>query len=533
MAKSSIRVKSSGGGSAPIEVANYSALPAVGSAPGTTYIALASQGTWWTPGSIFGTYYPAGYYYDATTEYIYSKTPSKADQTTVDAGVVDDQFVTPKTLLERVVKYLQFNTTDAQTRAVAKLIWNDTDGTLEFGLKGGNVNLQIGQEQVVRVVNKTGADLLESQYKAVRLRTVSEGGASGQKLAIKLAEANSEINSSTTIGLVTENISNNQEGFITILGNINDVNTTGSLQSETWSDGDMLFLSPTVAGGITNVEPTGSYHTVVIGYVVYAHAIQGKIFVKVDNGYELDELHDVSIPSTPSNNDGLFYDLATSLWKNKSIVTALGYTPIPNTRTVNGKVLSSDITLNSSDIGAPSGTGTSSGTNTGDETQSSILSKLGWWQYNRITETASYSGTSEMIIENILIPANTYLLGGILRLYNLKVRKVGGVGATTAMRIYIGPNSNNLSGATQIAIFSSSIASNVVTIEMLRTFTATTTGLLGFASTSSVAVDTGTGTVARSSTAVDWTVNQYIMITIIAASGSDSYSMIGASAKNF
>lgn len=177
--------------------------------------------------------------------------------------------------------------------------------------------------------------------------------------------------------------------------------------------------------------------------------------------------------------------------------------------------------------------GNTSGTNTGDETQSSILSKLGWFTYNRVSESTAVTGTTtETIIENITIPANTYLSGGILRLYNLKIRKVGTVGVTTAMKIYIGPNSNNLTGATLIATYSS-LASNIVTIEMLRTFTATTTALLGFGSGSSAAVDTGTGTTARSSTTVDWTANQYIIITIQPASSSDSYTMIGASAKNF
>ena len=177
--------------------------------------------------------------------------------------------------------------------------------------------------------------------------------------------------------------------------------------------------------------------------------------------------------------------------------------------------------------------GNTSGTNTGDETQNSILSKLGWFTYNRVSESTAVTGTTtETIIENITIPANTYLSGGILRLYNLKIRKVGTVGVTTAMKIYIGPNSNNLTGATLIATYSS-LASNIVTIEMLRTFTATTTALLGFGSGSSAAVDTGTGATARSSTTVDWTANQYIIITIQPASSSDSYTMIGASAKNF
>jgi len=97
MAESRISLKRSGGGSTPIEVANYSALPTVGTAPGTTYIVLASQGTYWLPGSLGGTYYPKGYYYDATTEYIYTETPYQATQATVDAGINDDQFVTAKT----------------------------------------------------------------------------------------------------------------------------------------------------------------------------------------------------------------------------------------------------------------------------------------------------------------------------------------------------------------------------------------------------------------------------------------------------
>ena len=178
--------------------------------------------------------------------------------------------------------------------------------------------------------------------------------------------------------------------------------------------------------------------------------------------------------------------------------------------------------------------GNTSNTNTGDETQSSILSKLGFWQYNRVAETSAVTGTIvETIIENITIPANTYLSGGILRLYNLKVRKVGAVGVTTAMKIYIGPNSNNLSGATQIGVLSSSLFAGSLFFEMLRTFTCTTSNLLGFPFSASSNTDTIISTIARGSVAVDWTIPQYIIITIQAASVSDSYTLIGASAKNF
>jgi len=209
---------------------------------------------------------------------------------------------------------LQFYTNAIETDAVGKLKWNDTDGTLDLGLKGGNVNLQIGQESVLRVVNKTSSTLLESNYQAVRLI-----GAIGQRLAVNLAQATTDMLSAETIGIVKETIENNQEGFITTNGIVRDINTTGSLQGETWNDGDVLYLSPTTAGRITKVKPTAPNHLVIIGYVVYAHANNGKIFVKVDNGYELDELHNVKITDV-QNNDSLSYNSSLQVWENKAII---------------------------------------------------------------------------------------------------------------------------------------------------------------------------------------------------------------------
>jgi hypothetical protein len=200
--------------------------------------------------------------------------------------------------------------------AAGSMVWNDTDGTVDLKLKGGNVTLQIGQENVIRVVNKTATNvnLLEANYQAVRVT-----GAQGQRLKVDLAQATSDTLSAETIGLVTETINNNQEGFITTSGLIRNVNTTGSLQSETWADGDILYLSPTVAGRITKVKPTAPNHLVIIGYVIHAHATQGSIFVKVDNGYELDELHNVKI-TTAANGQALTYTSATDIWENKTII---------------------------------------------------------------------------------------------------------------------------------------------------------------------------------------------------------------------
>lgn len=220
-------------------------------------------------------------------------------------------------------EFLQINTTPTTyTPGIGKLGWNDTDGTLEFKLKGGNVTLQIGQEQVVRVVNKTATNitLLEANYQAVRIT-----GVQGQRLKVDLAQASNDALSAETIGLVTETINNNQEGFITTSGLIRNINTTGSLQGETWADGDILYLSPTIAGGVTKVKPEAPDHLLIVGYVVYSHVNQGSIFVKVNNGYELDELHNVKITGTPANNNVLAFTSGTNIWENKTIDTVLGY----------------------------------------------------------------------------------------------------------------------------------------------------------------------------------------------------------------
>jgi nitrogen fixation protein len=225
--------------------------------------------------------------------------------------------------------------------------WNNTIGSSETLLKGGSVTLKNGVDLVARVVNKVSPNttLTKAAYQAVKV-----SGAQGGRLAIGLAQGNTDLNSADTIGLVTETIATNQEGFIITVGQLSDINTTGSLQGETWADGDVLYLSPTTAGRLTNIKPTGATgHIVVIGYVEYAHATQGAIYVKIMNGWELDELHNVYInPSTLADNNLLQYDSATSLWKNESLSTA-GVQPTLQSGT-NIKTINSTSLLGSGNI---------------------------------------------------------------------------------------------------------------------------------------------------------------------------------------
>lgn len=232
---------------------------------------------------------------------------------------------------------LEFDNTPTNIPTTAgSIVWNDTDGTLDLKLKGGNVTLQVGQETVIRVVNKTATNvtLLQSNYQAVRIT-----GAQGLRPKVDLAQATNDVLSAETIGLVTETIANNQEGFISTSGLVRGINTTGSLQSETWADGDVLYLSPTTAGNVTNIKPIAPSHLIIIGYVISAHITQGTIFVKVDNGYELNELHNILINGV-ANNDLLTYESATSLWKNKPFAF------IPNVQSVTSAATVTPTTLN-------------------------------------------------------------------------------------------------------------------------------------------------------------------------------------------
>ena len=245
---------------------------------------------------------------------------------------------------------LTLDTSPTGTAVVGTTQWNNSIGSSETMLKGGSVILKNGVDLVARVVNKVtpNTTLTKANYSAVKV-----SGAQGQRLAVGYAQANTDNNSADTIGLVTETIATNQEGFIITVGQLEEINTTGSLQGETWADGDVLYLSPTTAGSLTNIKPTGATgHIVVIGYVEYAHAVHGKIYVKIMNGWELDELHNVYINTgTLANNDALIYESSTQLWKNKTIATALGYTPASYTPRVQSVTSSATVTpVNTNDL---------------------------------------------------------------------------------------------------------------------------------------------------------------------------------------
>lgn len=157
-------------------------------------------------------------------------------------------------------------------------------------------------------------------------------GTHGNLPSITKARANAESTSAGTYGLVETDISNMSSGNIVIAGLIEN------LSLNTYADGDKLYLSPTIAGEYTTTKPVAPNHLVYIGVVTRAHPTLGSIQLRIQNGFELDEIHDVLIASK-LNNDLLAYDFSTGLWKNKTY-TSLGLltsiTAAANYQTISG-----------------------------------------------------------------------------------------------------------------------------------------------------------------------------------------------------
>ena len=156
------------------------------------------------------------------------------------------------------------------------------------------------QNLITEVYNKTGATLTKGTV-------VYINGGQGNLPTITKALATGDATSAQTYGIVRNNITNNNNGYVVVAGRISDLDT------QAYTEGTQLYLSPTTAGTFTSTKPYAPNHLVYVGIVVRAHPTQGVVEVKIQNGYEMDELHNVAAQS-PDNNDILQYKTATSLW---------------------------------------------------------------------------------------------------------------------------------------------------------------------------------------------------------------------------
>jgi hypothetical protein len=207
----------------------------------------------------------------------------------------------------------------SQTSVTSSLLKTDSAGKLVAAVAGTDYatpgTIASADKLIREVYNKTGATLTKGT-----VVYINDG--QGNLPAVTKAIASGDSTSAQTFGVVQADITNNNNGYVVVAGGLDNMNTNGL------GVGTALYLSSTTAGEYTTVKQSAPNHLVYIGVIVRDHPTQGVIEVRIQNGYELEELHNVAIASL-ANNHTLVWESATSLWKNKTIAAALGYTPQP------------------------------------------------------------------------------------------------------------------------------------------------------------------------------------------------------------
>lgn len=220
-------------------------------------------------------------------------------------------------------------------------------------------------------------------------------GATGDHATVKRADKASDATSSKTVGLIGANIAASQNGPVITRGYVDGIDL-----SVGYAPGDILWLGSN--GAFTKTKATAPDHLVFVGVVVRA-TNNGIVYVATQNGYELDELHNVSIPS-PSPGDFLKYN--GSLWVNDAInlgtdtvgsyVESVAVSGVGLSVTGSGESASVTVTSNATDANTPS----------------TIVSRDGSGNFSAGTITASLSGNASTA--STLQNARTISLGGDL-----------------------------------------------------------------------------------------------------------------------
>jgi len=194
-------------------------------------------------------------------------------------------------------------------------------------------NSATAQQVHVYVKNGSGSVMTKGQV-------VYINSAVGANPLIALAQANSEATSSKTLGVLEQDLAVNAFGYVATEGILTGINTGSA------SDGDPIWLSGTTAGGmvfgIAN-KPSAPTHMVFVGYVLRAQQNNGVIYVKPQNGFELEELHNVQISSL-ADGQTISYDSANSVWKNTNFPVT-GVTSITASSPLTGGTITSTGTI--------------------------------------------------------------------------------------------------------------------------------------------------------------------------------------------
>ena len=331
--------------------------------------------------------------------------------------------------------FITLDTGATTTAAVGRLRWDSAQGTALLGEVGGNVESYIGQTLDALVHNAEATTLNKGEV-------VYLFGASGDKASVKRALNTSDATSAKTFGVVAENIAAGANGLVRCVGVLEGLNLGA------FTAGDTLYLGAS-AGSVTATKPVAPNHLVYVGLVERANAGNGRLYIRVQNGYELGELHDVLITS-PAAGAVLTYDATAGLWKD-ALITGSGGVTVTNgdasiAVSVSGAISSSGFTMSTARLlgrsTASSGAVEQISVGSGLSLSSGTLSATGGGS-GTVTSVDVSGGTTGLTTSGGPVTgAGTITLAGTLAVAN------GGTGATTLTGVIKGNGTSALSAAT-------------------------------------------------------------------------------------
>jgi len=209
------------------------------------------------------------------------------------------------------------------------LIGNGTGFTKATLTAGTGVSITNGSGSIT--IDASGAqETLTATVKNAESVAITKGqvvylfGATGGFASVKLAYNTSDATSAKTFGVVSStSIAANGTGTVTCVGVVDGLNLGA------YNDGDTLYLGAT-PGSVTATKPYAPNHLVYVGIVERANAGNGELYVRVQNGYELDEIHDVQINTPKLAGQTLIYDQTNDLWKNARLTGTANQITVTN-----------------------------------------------------------------------------------------------------------------------------------------------------------------------------------------------------------